>query len=147
MAIRFRCEHCNQLMSIASRQAGLMVPCPGCARKTEVPFEDQPPSSTKPSDTSPRLYEANPETEPPLKFERPPSRSLASPTHSGPYDEDLAIVVAHRPIPTGGSDYHPLERSQREGAGCHGDRSRSPVTPEAKKAAFVALAREDLSTR
>jgi dGTPase len=39
---------------------------------------------------------------------------MASPTHSGPYDEDLAIVVAHRPIPTGGSDYHPLERSQRE---------------------------------
>jgi biopolymer transport protein ExbD len=72
MAIRFRCEHCNQLMSIASRQAGSMVPCPGCARKIEVPFVDQPTAAVPPQ------YEAAPEDEPPLEFEQPPSRSLES---------------------------------------------------------------------
>ncbi|MBT4863766.1 MAG: hypothetical protein HON53_01420 [Planctomycetaceae bacterium] len=76
MAIRFRCEHCNQLMSIASRQAGLMVPCPGCARKTEVPFEEQSPAPTKPSAAVRPQFETTPEVEPPLEFERPPSRSL-----------------------------------------------------------------------
>ena len=76
MAIRFRCGHCNQLMSIASRQAGLMVPCPGCARKIEVPLEDQPSASNKPSATARPQFETTPEVEPPLEFEQPPSRSL-----------------------------------------------------------------------
>lgn len=73
MAIRFRCEYCNQLMSIASRQAGSMVPCPGCARAIEVPFEDQLPA---PTTASPPQYEATAELERPVEFEGPPDRSL-----------------------------------------------------------------------
>lgn len=40
MAIRFRCEHCGQLMSITSRKAGQTVPCPACAAQTVVPYKD-----------------------------------------------------------------------------------------------------------
>lgn len=37
MPIRFRCQHCQQLMSIATRKAGCEVPCPRCQRTTVVP--------------------------------------------------------------------------------------------------------------
>ena len=76
MAIRFRCEYCNQLMCIASRQAGLLVPCPGCARDVEVPLEDQLPAPTNPSAESQPQYEATPEIERPAELERPLDRSL-----------------------------------------------------------------------
>lgn len=37
MPIRFRCQHCGQLMSIATRKAGCDVPCPRCRQPTRVP--------------------------------------------------------------------------------------------------------------
>jgi biopolymer transport protein ExbD len=40
MAIRFRCDSCSGLMSIASRKAGSMVQCPTCGEQTLVPMED-----------------------------------------------------------------------------------------------------------
>jgi biopolymer transport protein ExbD len=40
MAIRFRCSHCNGLLSISSRKAGSLVTCPTCDRETLVPLED-----------------------------------------------------------------------------------------------------------
>lgn len=40
MAIRFRCSHCNGLLSISSRKAGSLVTCPTCDQETLVPLED-----------------------------------------------------------------------------------------------------------
>jgi biopolymer transport protein ExbD len=40
MAIRFRCQNCSGLMSIANRKAGTMVPCAMCGAPTLVPLED-----------------------------------------------------------------------------------------------------------
>jgi len=37
MPIRFRCRHCNQLMGIARRKAGMMVECPTCRAQVLVP--------------------------------------------------------------------------------------------------------------
>ena len=37
MPIRFACEHCNSVLSVSSRKAGLDVTCPKCRQKTPVP--------------------------------------------------------------------------------------------------------------
>jgi phage FluMu protein Com len=37
MPIRFRCHHCNQLLGIAHRKAGMMVQCPTCHAQILVP--------------------------------------------------------------------------------------------------------------
>jgi len=41
MPIRYRCQHCGQLQSIATRMAGQWVTCPICAQETRVPHEDE----------------------------------------------------------------------------------------------------------
>ena len=41
MAIRFRCSHCSQLHSIATRMAGRDVKCPVCGKETTVPWSDE----------------------------------------------------------------------------------------------------------
>ncbi len=41
MPIRFRCQHCHQLMGIARRKAGTEVQCPTCRHNTLVPKEDE----------------------------------------------------------------------------------------------------------
>ena len=37
MPIRFRCQHCHQLMGIARRKAGTVVSCPTCRGQVVVP--------------------------------------------------------------------------------------------------------------
>ena len=39
MAIQFRCHHCNQLLSISTRKAGLTTVCPACLEELQVPAE------------------------------------------------------------------------------------------------------------
>ncbi len=41
MPIRFRCEHCQQLLGIARRKAGTRVNCPTCRASVLVPGTDQ----------------------------------------------------------------------------------------------------------
>ena len=41
MPIRFRCSHCSQLHSIATRMAGRDVKCPICAKQMTVPWHDE----------------------------------------------------------------------------------------------------------
>lgn len=41
MPIRFRCEHCKQLLGIARRKAGSHVNCPTCQRQVLVPAQDE----------------------------------------------------------------------------------------------------------
>ena len=50
MPIRFRCSHCNQLMGIARRKAGMKVQCPTCHAQVVVPQSDaaEPPESPPP---------------------------------------------------------------------------------------------------
>jgi hypothetical protein len=42
MPIRFRCQHCRQLLGIARRKAGTQVECPTCLRSLTVPTQDDP---------------------------------------------------------------------------------------------------------
>lgn len=42
MPIRYRCDKCNQLISIATRMAGKTVPCPTCRQETCVPQPEPP---------------------------------------------------------------------------------------------------------
>jgi phage FluMu protein Com len=37
MPIRFRCEHCRQLLSVGSKKAGTTVSCPKCKSRIVVP--------------------------------------------------------------------------------------------------------------
>ncbi len=46
MPIRFRCEHCNQLMGIAHRKAGKTVQCPNCHNSVTVPLSESAPVAT-----------------------------------------------------------------------------------------------------
>jgi biopolymer transport protein ExbD len=41
MAIRFRCQHCHTLQSIATRKAGTMVRCAACDAEVLVPTADE----------------------------------------------------------------------------------------------------------
>ena len=41
MPIRFRCQHCNQLMGIARRKSGTEVRCPTCQEMVLVPKVDE----------------------------------------------------------------------------------------------------------
>ena len=62
MAIRFRCIHCDQLMSIASRKAGQTVPCPTCRQEVTVPDQDE---------LSPEEASAASSPEPPAELSQP----------------------------------------------------------------------------
>jgi hypothetical protein len=42
MPIKFRCQHCRQLLGIARRQAGEVVDCPTCGRSVRVPVPGGP---------------------------------------------------------------------------------------------------------
>jgi biopolymer transport protein ExbD len=42
MPIRYRCDKCNQLISIATRMAGKVVPCPTCKEEKRVPQPEPP---------------------------------------------------------------------------------------------------------
>jgi len=42
MPIQFRCNYCNQLLSIATRKAGAVVSCPTCAARVIVPRHSDP---------------------------------------------------------------------------------------------------------
>ena len=48
MPIRFRCQHCHQLMGIARRKAGSEVQCPTCRHSVVVPPEDEVPDAPQP---------------------------------------------------------------------------------------------------
>ncbi len=70
MPIRFRCQHCRQLLGISRRKAGMTVHCPTCRAEVTVPLEDELPqqpdvvqaeqqdeSSGSPSPAPPALFE------------------------------------------------------------------------------------------
>src|SRR5262245_16286190 len=60
MPIRFRCEHCDQLMGIARRKAGTLVRCPNCQRDVQVPTEPAAPLPVAVSAPAPPLAAAPP---------------------------------------------------------------------------------------
>lgn len=41
MPIQFRCHHCRQVLSISSKKAGTLVPCPSCREETRVPTMEE----------------------------------------------------------------------------------------------------------
>jgi hypothetical protein len=56
MAIRFRCEHCHQLLGIARRKAGSRVECPTCHARVLVPLTDTGTTAPAPAGQEP-LFE------------------------------------------------------------------------------------------
>jgi biopolymer transport protein ExbD/phage FluMu protein Com len=40
MPIKYRCEFCNQRLSISRKMAGLIVPCPRCGQSNRIPDEE-----------------------------------------------------------------------------------------------------------
>lgn len=56
MPIKFRCTHCQKLLSVSEQKAGHDVKCPNCAERTRVPAaaaESSPPPPPKPVARSP----------------------------------------------------------------------------------------------
>ena len=98
MPIRFRCRHCNQLMGISRRKAGMMVQCPTCHAQVAVPQPgqeemDAPPAAMPIPDAPPPLFERsdfdvflqNPVAEKPSAHPgTPPPLSFASEIQSSP---------------------------------------------------------------
>jgi biopolymer transport protein ExbD len=70
MAIRFRCRHCQTLMSISSRRAGAIVPCATCGEDVLVPEQDE---WTSPAPI--REPEPPPEPKPPADGDEPPAET------------------------------------------------------------------------
>jgi biopolymer transport protein ExbD len=64
MAIRYHCPHCQQLLSIASRKAGLPTICPTCGTEHNVPLEDEDP---RPEAHAPTGASIAPESQPPIE--------------------------------------------------------------------------------
>jgi len=92
MPIRFRCQHCQQLMGISRRKAGTEVRCPKCAQSVLVTSKDEVPA------TPAREHEAAKPAEP---------RRPGALFEHGDFDEvlrgtdELAPRIA-RPAPGGG---------------------------------------------
>jgi hypothetical protein len=70
MPIRFRCQHCHQLLGIARRKAGSTVHCPTCNASLLVPVLDEdpgepeipsPPLAVPPAPAAPRAGVPAPE--------------------------------------------------------------------------------------
>ncbi len=88
MPIRFRCEHCKQLMSITRKKAGLLTQCPKCGEETRVPELHE----TKRKAPTPEFIDEEPSgigLEPAPEPVPPPSERPEEPVSSRPaaYDE------------------------------------------------------------
>jgi phage FluMu protein Com len=59
MPIRFRCDYCGQLLSIASRKAGSTVHCPKCQHENVVPKEIPREESKRHSRDPSRFFESS----------------------------------------------------------------------------------------
>jgi hypothetical protein len=81
MAIRFFCQRCSQLLSIASRKAGAEIECPKCGIPQTVPTEEAAAAALAMNDSS-SISEAN----------------LALKDFAV-YDEDPVPVAVERPLP------------------------------------------------
>ena len=57
MPVTFRCEHCNQLMSISRKKAGHLTVCPRCQQETLVPAQTQAEHAETASYTPGRIEE------------------------------------------------------------------------------------------
>jgi biopolymer transport protein ExbD len=68
MAIRFRCRHCQTLMSIATRRAGSIVPCATCGEGVLVPHQDEWSSAVAEPLVNPESIPERPVQEPVEEF-------------------------------------------------------------------------------
>lgn len=100
MAIRFRCNRCNQLLGIASRKAGHEIECPKCGTMQTVPSEEAAAAATAMREFAVRqeteaaadvaVYEDAPTPiGPPRQASGWPSRPPASLEPDAPGGEDL----------------------------------------------------------
>ncbi|MCA8989959.1 MAG: hypothetical protein KDA78_20100, partial [Planctomycetaceae bacterium] len=92
MPIIFRCEHCQQRMSISRKLGGKTTTCPRCGQSTYIPPEEEvsevsePVSpSSEPDNTEPA---ETPEDSIPEVSAAPSSRSAAEPRLAPPETED-----------------------------------------------------------
>jgi hypothetical protein len=110
MPIRFRCEHCHQLLGIARRKAGSRVECPTCHARVLVPPTDT--GATAPSGEEP-LFERSdfdkvlqvPADEAPSVLanlaRKSPSPNPAKPRSNGPHFGGAPFDVERVEMPPG----------------------------------------------
>jgi biopolymer transport protein ExbD len=110
MPIRFRCTHCRQLLSVASRKAGQSVNCPSCQGALVVPTPDEPPPSA-PLEAEASADESSPldlrELRSPLDYRRstPEPGDASATSESAPGDEEVdSLARAPAVAADGGGD-------------------------------------------
>src|SRR5262249_8474603 len=111
MPIRFRCQHCKQLLGIARRKAGTHVNCPTCRRQVMVPDKDEDePNQPAPSPAEVQQVPAKAQAQEQL-FERDDFAALLRPPPS------LAPGVASAaPLPAPAPSNRPAPRNEAEPA-------------------------------
>lgn len=112
MPIHYRCQSCEQLLSISTRKAGLSIPCPLCGEISIVPFPDN--ALATPIDQS---------EVPPFDSEDNPARESPPPQGRQPIDFQL------RPMPdlTASVDEYGASRP----AAPDQDKAGKPTSPQA----------------
>ena len=100
MAIRFRCQHCSGLMSIANRKAGAMVPCATCGESTLVPLEDIFDAAAKADAVAEPPADRLPPSPPPpiAPFTPPPAELPPQPAVEQPREEGDSHLLSHDEI-------------------------------------------------
>ncbi|MBN2293966.1 MAG: hypothetical protein JXM70_16180 [Pirellulales bacterium] len=109
MAIRFYCQRCGQLLSIASRKAGTYIDCPKCAANQEVPSQEAGDAAislamaSKVEKKAPDASAKKPEETRKAEDDFPEAVITAPPLHVAPYADKEIHVPA-------GDDYIVLPR-------------------------------------
>jgi biopolymer transport protein ExbD len=111
MSIRFRCQHCRALQSIASRKAGQVVKCAACDEEVVVPYEDQVDAPVEKPSAPAAAFLGNEGDRVRLpddffEFESPPHEPAPRPVWEpagdeefAAYEEPLLRAVAEKPVP------------------------------------------------
>lgn len=88
--IKFRCSHCDKLLSIGRKKAGAEVACPQCQTKITVPPDDQPAPATDSPDNLFSEFQVYDDEydEPELIYEDNPATDSAA---SGTLNERLSV--------------------------------------------------------
>ena len=92
MPIRFRCQHCHQLMGIARRKSGTEVQCPTCRHHVVVPIEDEVPAEAVLRGEAPGIVRPSP------KIGTPVPRPLADAPVSGVVQAPAGIFLTSKRV-------------------------------------------------
>lgn len=81
MPIQFRCHNCRQVLSISSKKAGTMVPCPACRTETRVPTMEDVQAALAAQKQRPAASAQEPAAAGIARAPLPSERAAAEPAH------------------------------------------------------------------